>query len=146
MPGIAADLLEAGFDSPALRRLAGEMQVNGSAEIEPLVGRMFRELGIGYPLQEKEANLIASRQIAREVIAGSRNAWAAANHIEIVIWNRISENAEVEMIFSINDEIDWDAPERRPLPELDAALVDAFARLAMVRINESDTPKSPNEE
>jgi len=144
MPGVAADLLEVGFDTPALRRLAGETQINGSAEVEPLIGRMFRELGIRYPLQEKEANLIASRQIAREVIAGSRNAWEAASHIEIVIWGRIPGNAELEMLFSINDEIDWDAPERRSFEELDAALINAFARLAMVIVEEPDIPNSLN--
>jgi hypothetical protein len=141
MPGIAADLLEAGYDTPALRRLSAETHINGSAEVEPLVGRMFCELGIHYPLREEEANLIASRQIAREVIAGSRNAWAAASHIEIVIWGRIPGNAELEMIFSINDEIDWDAPERRSLPELDAALIDAFARLAMRSVEGVDVTK-----
>ena len=141
MPGIAADLLEAGFDTPALKRLAGETQVNGSSDVEPLVGRMFRELGISYPLQEDEAKLIASRQIAREVVAGSRNAWAAASHIEKVIWSRIPANIELDLIFSINDEIDWDAPERRPLAQLDAALINAFARLAVVSIEETDVPR-----
>jgi hypothetical protein len=142
MPGIAADLLEAGFDTPALRRLAGETQTNGSAEVEFLVGRTFRELGIRYPLKEEEAKLIASRQIAREVIAGSRNARAAANHLEIVIWGRIPGNDELDVIFSVNDEIDWDAPERRSLAELDAALISAFARLGMVSVEVSDVPGS----
>jgi hypothetical protein len=134
MPGIAADLLEAGFDTPAIRRLAGETQVRCSADVEELVGSMFRELGIGYPLADKEAKLIVSRQIAREVIAGSRNAWAAASHLEWTIWFRIPGNPELELIFSIADEIDWDAPERRPLVTLDAALVEGFAKLATLEV------------
>src|SRR5215469_16287366 len=48
--------------------------------------RMFRELGVRYPILETEAKLIVSRQITREVIEGGRNAWAAANHLEISIW------------------------------------------------------------
>lgn len=130
MPGIAADLLERGYDTPSLRRLAGELQVGNSIEIEPLVAKVFLELGVHYPLTEYEAKMIASRQMAREVIAGFHNAWAAACHLEIVIWNGIPESADLEVIFSINNEIDWDASERRSFPELEAALFDAFARLA----------------
>ena len=86
MPRVAADLLEAGYDTPSLVRLAGEMNVESSADVEPLVGRVFRELGVRYPISETEAKLISSRQIAREVIAGKRNAWASANHLEIAFW------------------------------------------------------------
>ena len=134
MPAVAADLLELGFDTPSLRRLAGETQVTNSGEIEPLVGRMFRELDVTYPLGERKARLIMSRQIAREVIAGIRNAWQAASHLEIVIWNRIPETPELEMIFSISDELDWDSSDRRPVAELDAALLKAFAQLAVIDI------------
>jgi hypothetical protein len=82
MPGIAADLLEAGYDSHSLR-LAGELEASNSAALEPLVGAMFRELDVNYPMSEREAKIIVSREIAREVIAGKRNPWAAANHLEI---------------------------------------------------------------
>ena len=37
MPGVAADLLEAGYDSRSLRRLTGEMQASNSEALEPLV-------------------------------------------------------------------------------------------------------------
>src|SRR5947209_11938544 len=49
MPGVAADLLEAGHDSPALRRLAAETQVRRSADVEELVARVFRDFKIPYP-------------------------------------------------------------------------------------------------
>jgi hypothetical protein len=130
MPGVAADLLEAGHDSRSLRRLAGEMQVSNSAALEPLVGAVFRELGVNYPMSERTAKIIASRQIAREVIAGKRNPWAAANHLEIALWNWAPETPELELIFSINDEVDWESTERRTLPELKIALIKAFAQLA----------------
>jgi hypothetical protein len=55
MPRVAADLLEAGFDTPATRRLAGETQINNSADAQPLVSRMFSELGISPLLGEQEA-------------------------------------------------------------------------------------------
>ena len=144
MPGIGADLLEAGFDTPAMRRLAGEMQINDSAEAEPLVGRMFRELGISYPLREQEAQLIASRQLAREVIAGYRNAWAAASHLEIVIWGWVPANADLATIFSINDEIDWDAPYRRSLSDLNNALMAGFARIGTMTLEGLDVVDLPD--
>jgi hypothetical protein len=130
MPGVAADLLEAGYDSRSLRRLAGEMQASNSEALEPLVGAVFSELGVNYPMSEREAKIIASRQIAREVIARKRNPWTEANHLEIAIWNWVPETPELELIFSINDEVDWDSAERRTLPELKKALLRAFARLA----------------
>jgi hypothetical protein len=91
MPGVAVDLLEAGYDSRSLRRLAGEMQASNSEALEPLVGAVFSELGVNYPMSEREAKIIASRQIAREVIAGKRNPWTEANHLEIAIWNWVPE-------------------------------------------------------
>jgi hypothetical protein len=138
MPGVAADLLEAGFDTPAIRRLAGETQINNSADAHPLVSRMFRELGISPLLGEQEAKLIVSRQLAREVIAGRRNAWAAANHLEIVIWEHLPPNADLSAIFQINDEIDWDAAYRRSLRDLNAALLEAFADMATMAIEGVD--------
>ena len=130
MPRIAADLLEAGHDTPNLRRLAGEMNVRSSSEVEPLVERMFKDFSVRYPLTETEANLIVSRQIAREVIAGVRNPWAAANHIEIAIWGWRVPNSPLEAIVGINDEIDWEPKYRRPLDTLRNALFDSFASLA----------------
>lgn len=143
MPGIAADLLENGFDSPALRRLAGEMQIDNSEAAEPLVSRMFSELGILYPLRDHEAKLIVSRQVAREVIAGYRNAWSAGNHLEIVVWNWAPFNADLKEIFSINDEINWDTRYRRSLSDLRCALTAAFVRLATMTIERLDVAKSP---
>jgi hypothetical protein len=141
MPGIALNLLEAEFDTPALRRLAGETQIRNSADAEPLVGRMFRELGLPYPLQEQQARWIVSRQLAREVIAGRRNAWAAASHLEIVVWGWAPANADLETIFSISDEIDWDVPQRRSLSELNTALIAGFARIATMTLEGLDVPK-----
>jgi hypothetical protein len=132
MPRVAADLLEAGYDTPSLVRLAGEMNVGSSADVEPLVGRMFRELGVRYPIFQTEATLIVARQIAREVIAGERNAWAAANHLrgwDTVGWGT---DEDLQAIYAINDELDWD-PEYKSRPSLESlreSLLDSFASLA----------------
>jgi hypothetical protein len=130
MPRIAADLLEAGYDTPMIRRLAGEMNVKSSSDIESLVERMFREFEIRYPLSHMEANLIISRQIAREVIAGSRNPWAAANKLEIAIWGWDAPNPTLGAIFGINEAIDIEPKYRPTLEALRSELFDSFATLA----------------
>jgi hypothetical protein len=110
------------------------MDASNSAALEPLVGAMFRELDVKYPMSEGAAKIILSRQIAREVIAGKRNPWVAANHLEIAIWNWVPETAELDLIFSVNDEVDWNSNKKRTLPELKAALMKAFAQLASLPI------------
>jgi hypothetical protein len=130
MPPIAADLLEAGYDTPSLRRLAGETDVLNSADIEHLVGKTFRELSVPYPVPETEAKLVFTRQVAREVIAGTRNAWAAASHLEIAIWGWKAETIDLESLFGLNDEINWAPPYRRPIATLTTDLIETFARLA----------------
>jgi hypothetical protein len=108
MPSVAANLLEAGYDTPALCRLAGEIQVSCSADVEDLVARMFREFHVPYPISEDEAKIIFSRQIAREVIAGERNAWAAAS-LTHQMWRWHSENADLNLISELRDSLDWSA-------------------------------------
>lgn len=133
MPGLAADLLEVGYDTPAVRRLAGEINIACSADAEPLVGRMFCELGVRYPMSETQAKLIVTRQIAREVIAGNRNAWAAASHLEITVWGWHTTNPTLQTIFAINDAIDWEPKYRRPLEDLRRSLLDSLASLARLK-------------
>ena len=129
MPQIAADLLEAGNDTPTLRRLAGEMNVKSSSEVEPLIERIFKEFDIRYPLSEMAANLILSRQIAREVIAGIRNPWAAANTLEIAIWGWHPPDRTLGTIFGINAAIDIEPKYRPSLESLKNELLDSFACL-----------------
>jgi len=132
MPGIAPDLLEQGYDTPSLRRLAGEMMVSNSADVEPLVERMFQELGIKFPISERKAQVLHSIQIAREVIAGMKDPWKAAHQIEQTFWRCSSGIPEIDTISSISDEVDWEAAYRRSTPELKQALLEAFASLASI--------------
>ncbi len=77
-----------------------------------------------------EAKLIISRQIAREVIAGSRNPWAAANKLEIAIWGWHAPNSMLGAIFGINEAIDIEPKYRPTLETLKNELLDSFASLA----------------
>ena len=130
VPGIAIDLLDAGYDTPAIRRLAGEMNVRSKSDVEPLMVRMFRDFAVRYPLCQTEAKLIVSRQIAREVIAGMRNPWKAANKLEISIWGWRAPNSTLGEIFGINGAIDIEPQFRPPLETLRNQLLDSFASLA----------------
>lgn len=130
MPGIAADLLEAGYDTPALIRLAGEMQIYESPDADRLIGKAFHELGIPWPLSEVQAGLIATRQIAREVIAGKRDLYRATSHIEIVLWNRRPVTEDLGFLFMLNDELSWDPEYQRYIPEILQDELKTFARLA----------------
>ena len=100
MPAIAADLLEAGYDTPSLRRLAGETLIRCSADAESLVKSVLRELGVTYPLSDRQARLLAARQVAREVIAGKLEPWTAAYRIEGSGLQMDSEESELENIFN----------------------------------------------
>jgi hypothetical protein len=129
MPALAADLLESGLDTPSLRRLAGEMHVACSADVEEIVGRMFRELSVPYPFSATQALLIYSRQVAREVIHGQRNAWAAASHLSKGTWPRKHRNSQIRAFAELLDALDRDAVNHGTLPELTAELIEVFARL-----------------
>ena len=130
MPAIAADLLEAGFDGPALVRLAGETEIRSSADAEPLVGKMFQELGVPWPLSDTPAKLIATRQIAKEVVARKRDLYRAASHIEMVLWNWRPATKDLEFLFALNDEYSWDAEYQRYLPTIMRDHIEVFVRLA----------------
>jgi hypothetical protein len=130
MPGIAADLLEAGFDTPALRRLAGEIEIHSREDAEPLTKQVFRELGVPGSFSETHAKLIATRQIAREVIVGKRDPYSAASHLQIVLWNWKPATEDLAHLFLVSDEFEWDADEQRYLPALLTDQLQTFARLA----------------
>jgi len=88
------------------------------------------------PLSKTEANLVITRQVAREVIAGVRNRWAAANHLEIVVWSWNAPDAVLSALFAINDEIGWEERYRRSIDTLNRELLNLFASLA--RLTDSD--------
>jgi hypothetical protein len=132
MPQIATELLERGVDTPSLRRLAGETNVSCSADVEELVAKMFRELGVPYPLSERQANLIVTRQIAREVIAGERDPKRAGNDIEIATWNWNADIEDLNTLFALNDEMTWDPEYQRFVTLITDEMLDVFARLSSV--------------
>ena len=61
MPPIAASLLQAGYDSPALRRLASEANITNAPDLEELLKQVFQDVSAQYPLTEDEVNCIFIR-------------------------------------------------------------------------------------
>jgi hypothetical protein len=129
MPALAAELLESGLDTPSIRRLAGEMHVACRADVEEIVGRMFRELDVVCPMSETEALLVHSRQTAREVIHGRRNAWATASHLVKGTWPWQHENPDIRAISELLEALDWNAVNHGTLPKLTVELIQVLARL-----------------
>jgi len=132
MPEIAADLLEAGYDTPSLRRLAGEIGITCSADVEDILAEVFRELNIRYPLSEMQATLIVSRQVAREVIAGRRDAGHAAAYFgHKTRWDSRAPE-DLRILFALNDELSWDPGRQRFVTPITGDFYDVFARIASI--------------
>ena len=129
MPRIASELLEAGFDSPTLRRLAGETDAHCTADVEPPVAKVIREFGFPYPMPDEQAQLIFARQLAREVIAGRRDPWSAAHDLEGAMWGKRPKNGYLASISVLNDEWTWDGEAQRYVPISTDELIETFARL-----------------
>lgn len=134
MASLGADLLEAGYDTPTLRRLAGELNLRTRADAEPLVSQTFKELGVLYPLQEDQAQIISIRQTSREVIHGQRNPWSAADYVEKTVCSWYTNNALIQQLFYIHDELNWDTSDRRAIHELTSDLLNTYAKLAKLEI------------
>jgi len=130
MPGIAADLLESGLDSPSMRRLAGEMHVQRIADVQEIVEKMFREIGVELPASEAEAKQCTSRQIAREVIAGLRNPWKAAAELHRIWSYEMWDQKYLCDVAQLLEELDYPPIARGDLPKLTEELIGLFAELA----------------
>ena len=69
MPAFAADALEAGFDGPSLRQLAGLIKPT-SRDVGDLFERALHEIGTVSVHSEEQAIVFESRQIAMAIVEG----------------------------------------------------------------------------
>ena len=79
LPRIAADLLEAGLDTPSLRRLAGELCPT-LGESGPLFEEILDELGVAIP-DKSRAGLLLAKAYAAQITEGSLPAYDGACQI-----------------------------------------------------------------
>jgi hypothetical protein len=130
-PEIAADLLEAGYDTPSLRRLAGETDVHNHADASAYIDRIAREAGLPVPFPLRQAQMLVTRHIAREVISGQLDLWRAVGDFEATWgWRTDPCQPDVRLVLVAADEFIWDREEQRYRPVVDQDLVEPFARLA----------------
>lgn len=130
-PSLAADLLESGYDTPSLRRLAGETRVHCNADADELMDRISREAGLPVPFPLRHARMLVARQIARKVIVRECDLWSGVRDLKDVWgWREQTEIEDVNAILRAADEFVWDPEEQRYRPVVDADLLDTFARLA----------------
>ncbi len=85
VPKIALEALEAGFDTPALRVLAGEVRPIAS-DVGPVFERAFQELGLGTLTRESAGRVIA-RWWARSIIRGDATPYEGAK----AIWTEVCD-------------------------------------------------------
>jgi hypothetical protein len=76
---IDADLLEAGRDTPSLRRLAGECRPT-FGDIGPLFEQILDELGVAIP-DKSHAGLVLAKAYAAQIMDGSLSAYDGACQI-----------------------------------------------------------------
>lgn len=76
----ATRALEAGLDSPTLRILAGLSEWTSPSELESMIERVLRELGLPMPNRSVLLRAMA-RPLAIEFLAGRITAGAFANHL-----------------------------------------------------------------
>jgi hypothetical protein len=131
IPAVLLDLLERGFDTPALRRAAAEPTFALTAEAEPFMARVFPELGVEYPMKAELWRLVVSRQIAREVIAGKVSAWDGAARLFWGVWNRERNPpiAAVRDVIALHD-CRSDSITRERMVAMNSELVAKFAEIA----------------
>jgi len=79
LPQLATDAMEAGFDSPALRELAGELHPTLGAS-GPLFETILDEIGVGIP-DRSRAGLVLARSYAAQITAGTLSPYEGARKI-----------------------------------------------------------------
>ena len=79
LPRIASDLLEAGPDTPTLRRLAGELHPT-LGDSGSLFEEILDELGVAVPDMSR-AGLVLAKAYATQIIEGSLSAYDGARQI-----------------------------------------------------------------
>lgn len=97
LPRFAADWLNDGLDSPALRRLAGEESPIMS-EVAPIFEKALKELGISIPKKSSALQLLA-RDYAEKIIQGSLTPHAGAGFISWHVANQLEKAGPLLLSF-----------------------------------------------
>lgn len=121
LPGIAADALEAGYDSPTLRRLAGFEDMLDYLTLRRLLKQSLEELNITLPSYEQGA-MIHARSIAREVLEGRLTPLQGAEHFA----RHFCEMEEFYVFVGLDDQYGFDEYNRESIIQ---NIIDEFRKL-----------------
>jgi hypothetical protein len=130
VPAIAVDLIEAGYEQPAVYRVAAEDRVTSRAQIERLLQEIFSAVGAAYPMPLRQARQVMSRQIAREVLAELKDPWNAALQLDRLVPHWETDDENVLAVYDIADEASWDSGYGRDQSVLESELIEVFWKLA----------------
>ena len=128
-PEAARELLNAGFESPGLRRLARASEIISSIDIAELLEQVLREFNVPVPFPLQQARMLVTRHIARQVIAGLADPWHACARLDM-IWGWTPDDEDLRSIHACMEKSNWDPELQRYVPPGVCDLIPAFARLA----------------
>jgi hypothetical protein len=137
LPKLACDALEAGWDGPALRRLAGLATTRDGSEIRAddlrtdEIDSAFREMGVNAPISKDEARLILAIESASRAMDGSSNIFDEATHVRIHLCWFSDPPDLLSRIVKLSEEAKH-AP-RSQWARIEADLKNAFADLLMFK-------------
>jgi hypothetical protein len=100
----AAKALVAGFDSPALRELAGMPRGSNWSEMRAVLERTMGELGVSFDLKPDTAQILALRYVCRRHLKGDITMREAARWAHTYIGHEGSEIAQG--LVELDDDLD----------------------------------------
>ena len=102
MPNIACDALEAGFDGPAIRRLAA-LERPTYFEVAEVLPRVIQELGLTQ-ITTGQAALRLAKQIAGEILRSGDDPLRHVRTFES-LWFRSHYAKEIQQLGTLYDEV-----------------------------------------
>ena len=106
LPGVAWQALDEGYDSPALRQLAGAMGCDVQ-ENRAIFLKALDELELTLP-EPTEAALAFAKAFASEILAGTISPYEGAKRIWLDVYNRFPEMTELRVFVGLASEFEDD--------------------------------------
>ena len=106
LPAIGIQALEAGYDSPSLRQLAGVERCDADV-VRNLFAKALQEIGLVVPTPS-EAGLSVAKAIAKEVLAGRAAPYEGAKQIWAEVYVRFPQLSQLRPFVGLASEYEDD--------------------------------------
>ncbi len=110
LPDLALNAIQAGYDSPSLRQLAGA-SAHDTEEAHRLFAKALHELGLPVP-PAPEAGLTLARDVARRVLSGAIAPYEGAKRIWDHVYTRFPDLKQLKPFVGLASEYEDDAEHR----------------------------------